>query len=136
MLSDWSTFTQDLSCFNKYKPCLPDFSSKSLFVILTFPLLIESFLLRGNNGISTMVALWHFFLQKPQIVFIISLTSSSGGLWSRLQRIKIYLMLGLFEKFKFCILHNTCWILSPGIPKSIAGKVFFSKFQSFCLNWR
>ena len=27
------------------------------------------------------------------------------------------LILELYEKFKFCILHNTCSILSPGIPK-------------------
>ena len=33
------------------------------------------------------------------------------------QRMKIYLILKLKERFKFCILHNTGWILSPGILK-------------------
>ena len=87
-------------------------------MILMFPLLIESFLPRGNNRISTTVALLHYSLVGiPDN--IIPLTSSSGGLWSRLcvpQRMKIYWILKLLEKFEFCILHNTCWILSLGIP--------------------
>ena len=116
MLSDWSTFSHDLLCFKKYKSCLPDSSSRSLLVILMFPLLIES-LSRGVNGISTTVALSHCFLAEiPNST--IPLTSFSEGLWSILfvpQRLKIYQIPKLF--LKFCILLNTCWILSPGIPK-------------------
>ena len=84
-----------------------------------FPLLIESFLSRGSIEISMTVALGHFVLAQIPYSIILS-TSSSGGLWSRLflpERMKIYLILELYEKFKFCILHNTCSILSPGIPK-------------------
>ena len=95
--------TNDLLCFKKYESCLPDFSSKSLLVILMLPLLIASFLPRGNNGISTMVALGHCFLAE--------IPESLGGLWSRLfvpDRMKIYLVLELLKKFKFCILLNTC----------------------------
>ena len=119
-----------ICCFKKYKPCFPDSSSKSLLVILMFLLLTESFLLQGSNGISMMVALWHCFLAEiPDS--IIPVASSSGGLWSRLfllQRMKIYWILKLMEKFKFCILHNTCWISSPSIPKfkvSLLEKYFF-----------
>ena len=119
MLNDWSAFSHDLLCFKKYKPCLPDSSCKSLLVISMFLFLIESFLPRGSNGISTTVALWHCFLAEiPDS--IISLASSSGGLWWRLfvpQRMKIYWIPKLLEKSRFCILHNTCLILSPGIPK-------------------
>ena len=87
--------------------------------MLMFSLLIESFLPRGSNEISTTVALGHCFLAEiPDST--IPLTRSSGGLWSRLfvpERMKIYLILELLEKFKFCILHNKYWILSLGTPK-------------------
>ena len=96
-----------------------NFSSKNLLMILMFPLLIESFLPRWSNGINTMVTLGHCFLAEIADSIIL-LTSSSGGLWSRLfvpERMKIYLILELLKKFNFYILHNTCWILSPGITK-------------------
>ena len=133
MLSDWSAFSQGLLCFKKYKPCLPD-SSKSLLVISVFLLLIESFLPWGSNGISTTIALWHCFLVEiPDS--IVPLASLSGGLWSRLfvlQRIKIHWILKLLEKSRFCNLHNTCWILSPGIPifkVLLLEKYFFPNFR-------
>ena len=133
MLSDWSTFSQNLLFFKKYKSCLPDFSSKSFLVILMFPPLIESFLSRGSNEISMAVALEHCFLVEiPDS--IIPLTSSPGGLWSRflvLERMKILLILELLKKFKFCILHNTCWILSPGIPNF---KVFWREEWFFQIS--
>ena len=84
-----------------------------------FPLLIKSFLPRGSNEISATVALGHCFLAEIPGSSI-PLTSSSGVLWSRLfvpERMKIYLRPELLEKFKFCILHNTCEILSPCKPK-------------------
>ena len=113
----WSTFCHDLLCFKKYKSCLPDFSSKSLLVmILMFLFLTESFLLQRSNGISMTVALRHCFLAEiPDSM--IPLTSSSGGLLFVPQRMKIYLILELLEKSRFFILHSTCWILSPGISK-------------------
>ena len=140
-VNDWSTFSHNLLCFKKYKSCWPDFSSKRLLVILMFPLLINSFLLQGSYEITRMVALGHWFLAEI-LESIIPLTSSSKGLWPRLfvpQRMKISLTLELSEKSNFCILHNTCCILSPGIPKSksvMAGKSIFSKFQCICRNWR
>ena len=102
-LSDWSTFSRNLLF---QKSCVPDFSSKSLLVILMFSFLIESFLLQGSNGLSMMVALEHFFLAEIQDSNI-PLTSFSGEFWSRLfvsERMKIYLILELLENFKFCIL--------------------------------
>ena len=85
---------------------------------MLFSLLIESFLPRGSNEISTTVALGRFLAEIPDST--IPLTRSSGGLWSRLfvpEKMKIYLILELLEKFKFCILHYKYWILSPGTPK-------------------
>ena len=134
MLNDWSTFSQNLLCFKRYKSCLPDFSSKRLLVILMFPLLINPFLPQGSNEISRMVALGHWFLAEI-LESIIPLTSSSKGLWSRLfvpERMKIYLILELSEKSNFWILHNICCILSPGIPKFKVlwrEKVFFPNFR-------
>ena len=99
-----------ICCFKSYKSRVPNFSSKSLLVILMFSFLIESFLLRGSNGLSMMVALGHCFLAEiPDST--IPLTSFSGEVWSRLfvsERMKIYLILELLENFKFCILHSTC----------------------------
>ena len=65
-----------------------------------FPLVIQSFLTRGFQ---IVLFRWQVLLG-----------------WSRLfvsQRMKIYLILKLIEKFKFCILHNTCWILFIVIRK-------------------
>ena len=63
-----------------------------------------------SNEITMTVALEHCFLAEiPDN--IIPLTSCSRGLWPRLfnpERIKIYLILELLQKFKFCILHNAC----------------------------
>ena len=53
-----------ICCFKSCKSRVPDFSSKSLLVILMFSFLIESFLLRGSNGLSMMVALGHCFLAE------------------------------------------------------------------------
>ena len=94
--------------FQKYKSCLPDFSSKSLLVmILMFLFLAEPFLLQGSNGINMTAALRHCFLAEiPDSM--IPLTSSSGGLLFVPQRMKIYLILELLEKSKFFILHSTC----------------------------
>ena len=96
-----------ICCFKSYyKSRVPDFSSKSLLVILMFSFLIESFLLQGSNGLSIMVALGHFFLAEIPDSNI-PLTSFSGEFWSRLfvsERMKIYLILELLENFKFCIL--------------------------------
>ena len=75
-----------------------------------FPLLIESFLPQGSNEISRTVALGHCFLAEITDS-IIPLAISSGGLRSRLfvpERMKIYSILELLEKFKFFVLHNTC----------------------------
>ena len=93
-----------LLCF---KSCLPDFSSKSLLVILMCSLLFRSFLPRGSNEISTTVALGHCFLTEiPDS--ITPLGSSSRGLQSRLfvpERMKIYSILELLKEFNFCSLH-------------------------------
>ena len=124
-----------ICCFKSYyKSRVPDFSSKSLLVILMFSFLIESFLLQGSNGLSMMVALEHFFLAEIQDSNI-PLTSFSGEFWSRLfvsERMKIYLILELLENFKFCILHSTCWILFPSVPKFKVlwlEKYFFPNFR-------
>ena len=67
-----------------------------------FPLLIESFLTRGSNEISSTVALGRCFLAEipDSIIQGIMVKIVCSG--------KNEEILELLEKFKFCIIHNTC----------------------------
>ena len=105
-----------------------------------FPLLIESFLTQGSNGIGMAVAVGHRFLaENPESIVL--LTSSSEKLWSRSfvqERNKKYLIEELLKKIKSFILYNICRILSPGMLKFKVLRLekYFSKFQGIFPNWR
>ena len=67
-----------------------------------FPLLIDSFLTQGSNEISTTVAVGRCFLAEipdSMIQGIMVKIFCSG---------KNEEILELLEKFRFCIIHNTC----------------------------
>ena len=92
--------------------------SKSELMILMFPLLKDSFLSSGSSRIITTLTQWHCACTEIPVK-ISPLTISSGELWSTLfvsQRMKIQDKVEFKGNFRFFILHNKFWILSPGIP--------------------
>ena len=93
--------------------------SKSELMILMFPFVKENSLSRGNNGMITTLARWHCACMETPYETS-PFTISSGELWSTLfvpQRMKIQDKVEFEGNFRFFILNNKFWNLSPGIPK-------------------